>query len=172
MGRVPVFLQAVPRTAGRVSDFYGLRREQWGGFQIFTGCAANSGAGFRFLRAAPRTAGRVPVFLQAAPQTAGQALHNRILRRVDQRFSPAFFKRRRVKAGAKAPCGLWLPPRAAPFSPGRSPHKSAARRPQDTSVQAQGLASAGNVTDAVRLARFLQASRLPAFLKKSLGKKL
>ncbi|NBI79871.1 hypothetical protein D3Z39_13535 [Anaerotruncus colihominis] len=35
MGRVPVFLQAVPRTAGRVSDFYGLRREQRGGFRYF-----------------------------------------------------------------------------------------------------------------------------------------
>ncbi|NBI78687.1 hypothetical protein D3Z39_07365 [Anaerotruncus colihominis] len=77
-----------------------------------------------------------------------------------------------MKGNDKAPCGPCHSPRAAPFSPGRSPHKSAARRPQDTSVQAQGLASAGNVTDAVRLARFLQASRLPAFLKKSLGKKL
>ncbi|OUP68436.1 hypothetical protein B5F10_13345 [Anaerotruncus colihominis] len=33
-----------------------------------------------------------------------------------------------MKAGAKALRGLWLPPRAAPFTPGRSPHKK--RGPQ------------------------------------------
>ncbi|OUO67171.1 hypothetical protein B5F55_09525 [Anaerotruncus colihominis] len=29
------FLQAAPRTVGRVPDFYRLRREQWGGFRYF-----------------------------------------------------------------------------------------------------------------------------------------
>ncbi|OUP69759.1 hypothetical protein B5F10_16555 [Anaerotruncus colihominis] len=39
-------------------NFSRLRREQWGGRCVYTGCAANSGAGAAFIQAAPRTAGR------------------------------------------------------------------------------------------------------------------
>ncbi|WP_290879529.1 hypothetical protein, partial [Anaerotruncus sp.] len=46
------------RTAGRALRFHRLRREQRGGRCVFTGCAANSGAGAAFSQAAPRTAGR------------------------------------------------------------------------------------------------------------------
>ncbi|WP_290880052.1 hypothetical protein [Anaerotruncus sp.] len=39
-------------------NFSRLRREQWGGRCVKTGCAANSGADTEQKQAAPRTAGR------------------------------------------------------------------------------------------------------------------
>ncbi len=98
-------------------NFSRLRREQRGGRCVFTGCAANSGAGAAFLQAAPRTAGQAlrfhrlrreqrggrcvftgcaansgagAAFLQAAPRTAGQALRFHRLRR-EQRGGSCVF---------------------------------------------------------------------------------
>ncbi|MCR2026848.1 hypothetical protein NSA36_15040 [Anaerotruncus colihominis] len=92
-------------------------------------------------------------------------------RRVDQKFSPAFFKRRRVKGNDKAPCGSCHSPRAEPFLRAAALIKSAARRPQDTCSEAG--ASASKIRDRRRAAGMDFASaRFPAFLKKGLGEKL
>lgn len=79
------------------------------------------------------------------------------------KFSPAFFKRRRVRKWPRPIAGLGRFRGQRPQTLGRSPTKKRGPQAARRLVQTQGLPSAEGVTDVARLARILQS---PAFRKK------